>query len=265
MNAAGLFSRAVDMEVPRAWAEVPAPAWAARHSPLFPDRDKSYAINSRLSVTNRLTGRQRGDRMKSGQDAGALAASAQAAEDDAPAAGAEPAVSSGDSAKPDRPAGAPVWTAVMVVLCALLIAGIVVAAVFLTHVRGFDAQSSRRQAIVAAARNAATDLTTADYRHPQQYVDRLKAEATGNFLSLFTNSATGFTGVLVQGKVQTTGRVVDVGVQRVGADTAELSVLAYVTVKNSQTPHGAQRAYRLSVSMISAGSHWLVSNVKFVK
>jgi Mce-associated membrane protein len=212
--------------------------------------------------------------MKSGQDAGVLAAPAQAAEDDAPAvgaaddmpaAGAEPAVNSGDSAKPDRPAGAPLWMAAMAVLCALLIAGIVVAVVFGTHVRRFDAQSSRRQDAVAAARNAVADLTTADYQHPQQYVDRLKAEATGNFLSLFTNSAAGFKDVLVQGKVQTTGHVVDVGVQKVGADTAELTVLAYVTVKNSQTPNGAQRAYRLSVSMILAGSHWLVSNVKFVQ
>jgi hypothetical protein len=89
--------------------------------------------------------------------------------------------------------------------------------------------------------------------------------ATGKFLGLFANSATGFTGVLIQGKVLTTGRVAEVGVQRAGADTAQLSVLAYVTVKNSQNPRGAQHAYRLSVSMISAGSRWLVSDVEFVK
>jgi Mce-associated membrane protein len=54
-------------------------------------------------------------------------------------------------------------------------------------------------------------------------------------------------------------------VQQVGTDTAQLSVLAYVTVKNSQNPNGTQRAYRLSVSMVSAGSRWLVSNVEFVQ
>jgi Mce-associated membrane protein len=151
------------------------------------------------------------------------------------------------------------------VLLALLIAGIVAAGIFLIQVRRADAAASRRQAAVAAARQAVADLTTADYQHPQQYVDRLRAVATGKFLGLFANSATGFKGVLIQGKVQTTGRVAEVGVQRAGADTAQLSVLAYVTVKNSQTPNGARRAYRLSVSMISAGSRWLVSDVEFVK
>jgi Mce-associated membrane protein len=212
--------------------------------------------------------------MESGQDAGAIASPAQDATDEAPAAGTgdeAPAAGTGDEAPAagtgdEAPAaGAPVWAAAMAGLLALLIAGIVVALVFLGHVRGSDAQSSRRQAAVAAARNAVTDLTTADYQHPQQYVGKLKADATGSFLSTFTNSSTGFQKLLAQGKVQTIGNVVDVGVQRIGTGTAQLSVLAYVTVKNSQTPGGNQRVYRLSVSMISAGSRWLLSNVEFVQ
>lgn len=243
--------------------------------------------------------------MESGQDAGAPASPAQeatdgpaAAGDDAPGAGAGdqaprggddeararaddevpsagdedeaaaiagPAASSGGSADPGHVAGAPVWAAAMAVLLVLLIAGVVVSLVSLAHVRSSDAAGSRRQAAVAAARNAVTDLTTADYQHPQQYVDKLKTEATGSFVSMLTNSAAGFRNLLEQGKVQTAGNVVDVGVQQIGTDTAQLSVLAYITVKNSQAPHGDQRAYRLSVSMISAGSHWLVSNVEFVQ
>lgn len=213
--------------------------------------------------------------MNSGQDADALAAPAEAAADDAqsgdeaqpgdeaPAAG--PAADSGGGAERDQRARVPVWTGAMAVLLALLIAGLAAAVVFLIQVRGFDAAGSRRQAAATAARKAVTDLTTADYQHPQQYVDRLRADATGRFLRLFTNSATGFTNVLVRGKVQTAGRVAEVGVRRISADSAELTVLAYVTVKNSQTPKGAQRVYRLSVSMIPAGSRWLVSNVVFVK
>jgi Mce-associated membrane protein len=167
---------------------------------------------------------------------------------------------------PDRDAkGAPVWLAGMSALLALLIAGVAVSFAFLGTVRGSAAENTRRQAVVSAARVAAADLTTADYQNPQQYISKLRGVATGTFLSLLTNSSSGFKSVLVQGKVQTTGRVIDVGVQRVGADSAQLSVLAYITVKNSQSPSGNQRAYRLSVSMISAGSHWLVSNVEFVQ
>ena len=217
--------------------------------------------------------------MESAQDAGPPAPPAGEAEDDAPATGAdegefaaggedEAPVAGGEDEAPADPgheAGAPVWAAAMAVLLALLIAGVVISVVFLARVRGSDAAGSRRQAVVAAARNAVTDLTTADYQHPQQYAAKLKGDTTGSFLSMFTNSSSGFQKLLEQGKVQTIGSVVDVGVQRIGTDTAQLSVLAYVTVKNSQNPNGDQRVYRLSVSMISAGSHWLVSNVEFVQ
>ena len=152
----------------------------------------------------------------------------------------------------------------MAVPLVLLIAGGVVAAVFQAKVSGADAAASRRQAAIAAARHAVIDLTTADYRNPGQYIARLKADGTGKFLTLFSNSATGFRAVLERGKVQTAGQIADVGVQQVGQDTAKLTVLAYVTVKNSETPKGTQRTYRLAVSQISAGSRWLVSNVEFV-
>lgn len=170
-----------------------------------------------------------------------------------------------DATKPGRRAGAPVWTAVMALLVVALIVGLVTAAGYHSRVGNYNAQASNRQAAIAVATTAVTDLTTADYKDPTQYVDKLKPLAVGNFLSLFTNSASGFQDVLVQGKVQTTGRVAYVGVQRMGTGTAQLTVLAYVTVKNSQTPKGSQRVYRLAVSMIQSGSQWLVSNVEFVQ
>lgn len=218
--------------------------------------------------------------MDSGQDAGALAAAAQAGGEEEPAAAAgppedagpagdsEPAGDTWNSADPAEtagPAGAPVWTAAMAVLLVLLVAGLAAAGFFLIQVRGADAASARRQAVLAAARHAVADLTTADYRHPRQFVSRLKADGTGRFLSLFTNSATGFTNVLVRGQVETVGHVAEAGVQQLGTDTAEVSVLAYVTVKNAQTPNGTQRVYRMTIWLISAGSRWLVSNVEFVK
>jgi Mce-associated membrane protein len=249
--------------------------------------------------------------MGTGEDAGALASSAQKAEDARPAAGAdaegkpagaedtgtgtddtaagatddgpaadaesnpagtgdteagaEDTAAGADAGESGHRPGAPVWVAGMAALLAVLIAGVVVSIVFLGPVRSSDGQNSRRQAAAAVARKAVADLTTADYQNPQQYLDKLRGVATGTFLTTLTNAATGFKSVLVQGKVQTTGTVVDVGVQRVGTDTAQLSVLADITVKNSQTPNGSKRAYRLSVSMVSAGSRWLVSNVEFVQ
>ncbi|MGH3166861.1 MAG: hypothetical protein ACRDN0_13360 [Trebonia sp.] len=169
----------------------------------------------------------------------------------------------GDTRAGDE-AGAPVWLAAMTVLVALLIAGIVTTAVTLSDAGAGNSQAGDRAAAIAIARTAVTDLTTADYKDPQQYVQRLKPLAVGTFLNQFTNSASGFQDLLTQGKVQTTGRVVDVGVQRMGSGTAQLTVLVYETVTNSQTPKGSQRAYRMTVSMIQSGSQWLVSNVESV-
>jgi Mce-associated membrane protein len=172
---------------------------------------------------------------------------------------------SGADEETGTPASAGVWAASVAVLCALLIAGLVIAGMSWSRASDANATSNGQQAAISAARTAVTDLTTADYRDPNAYSAKLKPLSAGQFLSTFGNSATGFKEILVQGKVQTTGKVMDVGVQKFSGTTAQLAVLAYVTVKNTQTPSGSQRAYRLNVSMVESGSKWLVSNVEFVQ
>lgn len=206
--------------------------------------------------------------MEPGQHTGgAPAAGAEPAADVQLAAGLEPAadLEPAAGAQPAAEASAPAWTAAMALLLVLLIAGAGAAISFLLQVRQADAASAGRQAAVTAARAAVTDLTTADYRHPRRYLGRLRADATGKFLSLLGNSATGFANVLAAGKVQTAGRVAAAGVQRFGPATAELTVVAEVTVRNAQAPAGTRRVYPLRVWLIRAGSHWLVSNVEFVR
>jgi Mce-associated membrane protein len=172
---------------------------------------------------------------------------------------------SGADEETGTPASAGAWAVSVAVLCALLIAGLVTAGMFWNRASGADTTSNGQQEAITAARTAVTDLTTADYRDPSAYSAKLKPLSAGQFLSMFGNSATGFKEILVQGKVQTTGQVMDVGVEKFNGTTAQLAVLAYVTVKNTQTPGGSQRAYRLTVSMVESGSKWLVSNVEFVQ
>ncbi|HEX6520435.1 MAG TPA: hypothetical protein VF070_10570 [Streptosporangiaceae bacterium] len=172
---------------------------------------------------------------------------------------------SGADEETGTPASAGAWAVSVVVLCALLIVGLVTAGTFWSRASGADAASNGQQGAITAARTAVTDLTTADYRDPSAYSAKLKPLSAGQFLSMFGNSATGFKEILVQGKVQTAGQVMDVGVEKFNGTTAQLAVLAYVTVKNTQTPGGSQRAYRLTISMVESGSKWLVSNVEFVQ
>jgi Mce-associated membrane protein len=197
------------------------------------------------------------------------AADSPDAADPSDAADSDDADSGGDDSGSEEatgtPASAGAWAVSVAVLCALLIAGLVTAGMFWSRASGADATTNGQQAAITAARTAVTDLTTADYRNPDAYSAKLKPLSAGQFLSTFGNSATGFKEILVQGKVQTTGQVMDVGVQKFNGTTAQLAVLAYVTVKNTQTPGGSQRAYRLTVSMVESGSKWLVSNVEFVQ
>ena len=172
---------------------------------------------------------------------------------------------SGADEETGTPASAGAWAVSVAVLCALLIAGLVTAGMAWSRASGADATSNGQQAAISVARTAVTDLTTADYRDPSAYSAKLKPLSVGQFLSTFGNSATGFKEILVQGKVQTAGHIMDVGVEKFNGTTAQLAVLAYVTVKNTQTPSGSQRAYRLTVSMVESGSKWLVSNVEFVQ
>jgi Mce-associated membrane protein len=202
----------------------------------------------------------------SGESASGDIASSEVASGDADSGDDTPGdADSGEDAEVGPPASAGVWVASVMVLVAALIAGLVTAGIFWNRTNGANATSNGKQAAEAAARTGVTDLLTADYRNPGAWSAKLKPLAAGQFLSVVGNSASGFNQILAQGKVQTTGQVVEVGVQKFNGTTAQLAVLADETVKNSQTPSGSARSYRMVVSMVQSGSKWLLSNVEFVQ
>jgi Mce-associated membrane protein len=234
-----------------------------------------------------------GDRMTSGDEAGALTesdvrtdseadahdAAAPAEPDPGGADTAEPAGSAaadddGDDAADDdaavdagtgSPASAGRWAVAMAVLVVALIAGLVTSGIFWSRAGSANATGNGQQAAIAAGKTAVLDLTTVNYQNPGAWSAKLKPLAVGQFLSVVNNSANGFKEILSQGKVQTTGQIQSVGVEKYSGTTATLAILAYETVKNSQTPQGSERAYRMRVSMVQSGSKWLVSNVEFVQ
>ena len=163
------------------------------------------------------------------------------------------------------PASAGRWAVSVAVLVVALIAGLVTAGMFWGKANSANASDSSQQAAIAAGKTAVIDLTTVDYQNPGAWSAKLKPLAVGQFLSVVNNSSSGFKEILSQGKVQTTGQIVSVGVEKYTGTTATLAVLAYETVKNSQTPQGSERAYRITLSMVQSGSKWLVSNMEFVQ
>jgi Mce-associated membrane protein len=150
------------------------------------------------------------------------------------------------------------------VLSLLLIAGLVVLGLSLTG-GSASATSGGQKDAEATARTAVIDLFTTSYKDPTAFATKLKPLAAGQFLSVVTNSASGFSKILSQGKVETSGQVQQVATEKFDGTTAQVAVLAYETVKNSQTPQGSERAFRMSLSMVKSGSKWLVSNLEFVQ
>lgn len=67
-----------------------------------------------------------------------------------------------------------------------------------------------------------------------------------------------------QGKVDSTGTADEAGVSELTHDTATVLVAVRSTVKNTQTPQGAPRMYRMSVKLAKEGDKWLVSGMQFV-
>lgn len=162
-----------------------------------------------------------------------------------------------------RPAGA--WAASVAVLVVLLIAGLVTAGVYWNKASSASADSSGKQAAISTAETAVTDLFTIDYKNPNAWAANLKKLAAGQFLGVISNSSSAFAKIIPEGKVETTGKAQLAGVESYKGDTAQVAVLGYEVIKNSQNPQGSERPYHMVLSMVKSGSKWVVSNLEFVQ
>lgn len=192
------------------------------------------------------------------------------AEDEAPASdasgddGAEAGVDEDETeAEAPRPAGA--WAASVAVLVVLLIAGLVTAGLYWTKASSASADANGKQAAISTAETAVTDLFTIDYKNPNAWAANLKKLAAGQFLGVISNSSSAFAKIIPEGKVQTTGKAQLAGVESYKGDTAQVAVLGYEIIKNSQNPQGSERPYHMVLSMVKSGSNWVVSNLEFVQ
>lgn len=162
-----------------------------------------------------------------------------------------------------RPAGA--WAASVAVLVVLLIAGLVTAGLYWTKASSASADANGKQAAISTAETAVTDLFTIDYKNPNAWAANLKKLAAGQFLGVISNSSSAFAKIIPEGKVQTTGKAQLAGVESYKGDTAQVAVLGYEIIKNSQNPQGSERPYHMVLSMVKSGSNWVVSNLEFVQ
>jgi Mce-associated membrane protein len=153
---------------------------------------------------------------------------------------------------------------VTVGLSVLLAALLVTAGVLTTRVRHYQGEESRRQAVLAAARQTTISFTTLDYRRGDADLRRVLDGATGAFKQEFSNGSRQLRQLITQNQAVSKGQVLEAGLVAADADSARVLVVADSTVTNKSTPKGQRRHYRILLDLRREGGRWLTSNLEFV-
>jgi Mce-associated membrane protein len=134
---------------------------------------------------------------------------------------------------------------------------------------GFRAYESRKAAnerslFLQVGRQGALNLTTIDFEHVDDDVQRILDSSTGTFYDDFEARAQPFKEVVKQAKSKSVGTIAEAGIQSLSDDGA--NVLVAVTVKTSNAGAAEQepRAWRMLISVQEDGDGAKVSNVRFV-
>ncbi|WP_055494598.1 hypothetical protein [Streptomyces sp. TP-A0356] len=126
------------------------------------------------------------------------------------------------------------------------------------------ADDLRRQDILAAARQSALNFTSLDYRHYGQDSGNVLKGATGDFKKEFAAQTAELTKLVARNKSVSEGQVLEAGIVRSDARSAQVLVVADSKVTNTAVPEGQARTYRLQLDLVREQGRWLTSGVEFV-
>lgn len=176
---------------------------------------------------------------------------------------AEP-VTAGQPAAPEtrrRPAG---WVLALVALAAAALACVVLVALTVPRLSAAEEREQRRTEVLQAARQAAVNFTTLDYRVLDRDLGRVLDGATGDFRSQFEAGTKDLSELVRTNKAVSEGEVLEAGLVSDDDDSARVLVVADSTVANASEPQPQKRHYRLQMDMVRDGDRWLVSDLQFV-
>lgn len=123
---------------------------------------------------------------------------------------------------------------------------------------------AERSAALAAARDAAVALTSIDFNSADRDIDRVVGSGTGEFGQLFEKNLGSYVKMVRDSKVTSTGEVAAASLSEFDDGTAQTLLAVRSEVKNSSSPQGQQRQYRMKLDMVKEGDRWLVSKLEFV-
>lgn len=154
----------------------------------------------------------------------------------------------------------PQTAALTLVAVALLIAGGLELREVLDH-RRID---TSRSDVISVAEEQVVELTTLDTNNVDSQLKTLIGRTTGDFRDQFEAMTSTFTQVVLDGKVEAKGSVLESGVSKISSSAAQVVVAAEATVSNADSKEPVDRSYRMSVQLKHVDGAWLVSGMKFV-
>jgi Mce-associated membrane protein len=134
---------------------------------------------------------------------------------------------------------------------------------------GFRAYESRtaadeRNLFLQVGRQAALNLTTIDFEHADEDVQRVLDSSTGTFYDDFQARAQPFKEVVKQAKSKSVGTIAEAGVESVTEDGAEVLVAVTVKTSNAGAAEQEPRAWRMRIAVQKVDDEAKVANVRFV-
>ena len=129
--------------------------------------------------------------------------------------------------------------------------------------RAAVSERQRSAEFAAAARKSVLTLTSMDFKHAKQDVQRVLDNSTGKFKNDFQSQADDFTNTVEQSKMVTTGTVRATAVESMAQDSAVVLVTATSQVTDIEGATQQPRPWRVSVTVTRDAGQLKMSKVEF--
>jgi Mce-associated membrane protein len=125
--------------------------------------------------------------------------------------------------------------------------------------------AAQRQLFLQIGRQCALNLTTIDWQHADQDVQRLLNSATGKFLDQFAQRKQPFIEVVKKAQSKSVGTITEAGLESDSGDQAQVLVAVSIKTSNLGAADQPPREWRMRITVEKAGNDVKVSNVSFVQ
>lgn len=124
--------------------------------------------------------------------------------------------------------------------------------------------ADQRSLFLQVGRQAALNLTTIDFEHADEDVQRVLDSSTGTFYDDFNARAQPFKEVVKQAKSKSVGTISEAGIESETADGADVLVAVTVRTSNAGAAEQEPRAWRMRITVQKVDDEAKVANVRFV-